>query len=225
MERDLRFYREAEEGQVAPLLRVYTWKPWAVSLGRAQDPQKALDSTELARRGWDQVKRPTGGRAVLHANELTYSLIAPLTPPFGDNLASTHRLIAGALMRFYRGMDLAPTLSRPASSARLDPRLSAPCFVAPGLAELEIGGRKIAGSAQLRGRGAFLQHGSLPLGPEHLDLALILPGSAEDRAAARDDLAARSVSLGELIDPLPAREELIGRLIEAFAAEFGVSWL
>jgi lipoate-protein ligase A len=216
---------EAETPGALPTLRLYAWQPWAVSLGSHQDPARALDLAALAARGYDWVRRPTGGRAVLHADEITYCLASPLAGPFAGSLASTHRAIAGALARFYRGLGLAVGLTRPAPGAALDPRSPAPCFAAPGLAELEVAGRKLAGSAQRRGRRAFLQHGSLPLGPAHLELALLLPLDPERRLRYQEALAAQSVCLGELLPALPPRAALEAALAAAFAAEFAVDWI
>lgn len=227
MARDLALFTALEDGAPAalPTLRLYAWQPWAVSLGSHQDPARALDLAALAARGYDWVRRPTGGRAVLHADEITYALAAPLAGPFAEGLSTTHRRIAGALARFYRGLGLDVQLTRPAPPAALDPRSPAPCFAAPGLAELEWAGRKLAGSAQRRGRRAFLQHGSLPLGPAHLELAQLLPLDPAARLRYQEGLAAQAVSLGELLPALPPRERLESALAAAFAEEFAVTWI
>ncbi|MBM4116322.1 octanoyltransferase [bacterium] len=227
MARDLALFEALEAGEpgAPPTLRLYAWRPWAVSLGSHQEPARALDLAALAARGYDWVRRPTGGRAVLPADENTYALAAPLAGPFAAGLASTHRRIAAALARFYRGLGLSVALTRPAPPALLDPRSPAPCFAAPGLAELAVAGRKLAGSAQRRGRRAFLQHGSLPLGPAHLELALLLPLDPAARLRYQEGLAAQTVSLGELLPALPPRESLEAALAAAFAEEFAVVWL
>ncbi len=208
-----------------PVLRLYAWRPWAVSLGQHQDLDRTIDRKALTERGYDWVRRPTGGRAVLHADEITYCLVAPLSGPFADGLAASHHRIAAALSRFYRCFNLPVSLTRPASPAQLDPRSPAPCFVEPGLAELELDGRKLAGSAQRRGRRALLQHGSLPLGPAHLELAELSPLEPERRSRMKEKLAAASVSLGEVLPALPSVSELGDSLAAAFAAEFEIDWL
>ena len=230
MARDLALFAalEAEGDRAAPLalptLRLYAWHPWTVSLGNAQDPRRALDLERVSALGYAWVKRPTGGRAVFHAEEITYAVAAPLSGPFAGGLVQTHRAIAGALARFYRALGLETALSRAAGSRALDPRAPSPCFMAPGLAELEIAGRKLAGSAQRRGRRAFLQHGSLPLSAAHVQISELLPLDSAGRRRVHDDLARRSVSLGELLGRLPPREDLHAMLAEAFRAELDLQW-
>ncbi len=224
MDRDLALFQELEEGRGLPTLRLYAWNPWTVSLGRHQKPDKALDLAAMESRSIPWVMRPTGGRAVYHAQEMTYSVTAHTKGSFAATLVGTHRSIAGALLRFYRGLGVDAHLTRPAPSGDLDPRSPAPCFVAPGLAEIEYEGRKLAGSAQLRGQRAFLQHGSMPLGLAHLDLADFLPGSDFSRERARTVLSSKSASLSELLDPLPAMDKLFELLAAAFAEEFAIDW-
>jgi len=225
MRADAALLEALESGGGEPTLRLYAWSPWTVSLGAHQDPASALDLAALAERGWDWVRRPTGGRAVLHADEITYAVAAPLAGPFAGGLAETHRRIGRALARFYAACGVAADLTRPAPAAMLDPRSPRPCFASPGLAEIESGGRKLAGSAQRRGRRAFLQHGSLPLGPAHLRLAEVLPLAAAARERLRASLAARAAALGDLVPDLPGRDVLHERLAAAFAEEFDLAWL
>ncbi len=217
-------FRELEEGRGLPTLRLYAWNPWTVSLGRHQKPEKALNLAAMAERSIPWVMRPTGGRAVYHAQEMTYSVIAPTEGSFAATLAGTHRSIAGALLRFYRDLGVKAQLTRPAPSGDLDPRSPAPCFVAPGLAEIEYEGRKLAGSAQLRGQRAFLQHGSMPIGPAHLDLVNLLPGSDSSREHAGEVLSSKSAYLAELMEVLPALTRLFDLLAAAFSEEFAIDW-
>jgi lipoyl(octanoyl) transferase len=224
MDRDRALFHELEEGRALPTLRLYAWKPWTISLGRHQKPEKALDLVELQKRGVHWVMRPTGGRAVFHAEEITYCVAAPTVGNFAETLAGTHRSIAGALLRFYKSLGVDAELTRPAPAADLDPRSPAPCFIAPGLAEIQVDGRKLAGSAQLRGQRAFLQHGSLPIGPAHLDLSEMLPGTDESRKKARILLAEKSITLSDLLpEPLIA-DDLFKTLAAAFAEEFAIHW-
>ena len=168
---------EAETPGALPTLRLYAWQPWAVSLGSHQDPARALDLAALAARGYDWVRRPTGGRAVLHADEITYCLAAPLAGPFAAGLAATHRAHRRRRWPASTGGWASPWPSRGRRPpAALDPRSPAPCFAAPGLAELELG-RPQAGRLGPAARPAGLPPARLAaaLGPAHLELALLLP--------------------------------------------------
>jgi lipoate-protein ligase A len=215
----------AADDRPLPVLRLYSWRPWCVSIGHLQDPEAVLDLKALNAAGLDWVKRPTGGRAVFHAEEITYSLVAYTDGSFARGLGATHRRIGQALQRFYTALQLKARLTRPSPPAGNGPGSSAPCFVSPGLAELEIDGRKVAGSAQRRGRHAFLQHGSLLTGNAHLDLVNWLPLDEERREASGRVLATRSASLSDLLDRLPPVEHLQELMAAAFAAEFGISWV
>lgn len=145
-----------------PTLRLYGWDPACLSLGRAQ-PIEDIDDKQLSERGWGLVRRPTGGRAILHYHELTYAVIAPEDHPLMQGgVLESYRRISTALVR---GLEhLAVTVevkdSEPLSEeARANPI----CFEVPSAYEITVRGRKIIGSAQVRKRKTVLQHGSLPL--------------------------------------------------------------
>ena len=148
------------DGASPPTLRFYTWRPAALSLGYGQ-PLAAVD-TELARReGIDLVRRPTGGQAILHNDELTYAVMLPRTHALaaGGVLSSYERLSAG----FERGFE---SLGLEARQGNWQPDPSDAegllCFASPSTHELSAQGVKLMGSAQTRLGGALLQHGSIP---------------------------------------------------------------
>ena len=143
-----------------PILRLYRWSPWAVTYGYHQAPD-TFDVAAAADRGWDVVRRPTGGRAILHAQELTYAVVG--TSPcalFGDTLHQTYTTINRALMKFLRELGLSPDVS---DGESLEEARGAVCFQTAGRHEVTVGGRKIIGSAQRRSGEVFLQHGSILL--------------------------------------------------------------
>jgi lipoyl(octanoyl) transferase len=138
-------------------LRVYTWRTPTISLGRNQTARGRYDLERIHARGIAVVRRPTGGRAILHDREITYSVTAP-TEGAGDLRASyerINRLLVDALGSL--GVDA--RIAAPASRA-VAPGMS-PCFDEPAAGELTVNGRKLAGSAQWRADGALLQHGSI----------------------------------------------------------------
>ena len=139
------------------VLRVYGWSQPTLSLGRNQRAGGLYDRRALAERGIGVVRRPTGGRSLLHHREVTYSVTAPCAPS-GTLLAEYARinaLLSSALVA------LGVPVVAAAPSARSTTPSAAPCFAEPARGELTLEGRKLVGSAQWRERGALLQHGSI----------------------------------------------------------------
>jgi lipoyl(octanoyl) transferase len=189
--------RASRTGDV--LYRVYAWAPPTVSLGRNQPAQGCYD-LELARaRGIEFVRRPTGGRAILHHREITYSVAAPIGA-YGSLPESYHainRLLVEALRTL--GVDA----HEAESSSRAPAPSIAPCFDSPVSGELVAGGRKLVGSAQVRDGHAFLQHGSILLEDDQRELTqlLVRPETSTPPATVRG-LIGRSITLNEFADAL-----------------------
>jgi lipoate-protein ligase A len=146
------------ERQGESWLRLYRWAPHCLSFGRHEPATRRYDPDRIAELGLDTVRRPTGGRAVWHAQELTYAVAAP-SARFGS-LPAAYLEIHGMLADALRGLGARATLAPPVRTPPLD---TGPCFSQPAGGEILIGGRKIVGSAQLRQGGALLQHGSILL--------------------------------------------------------------
>jgi lipoate-protein ligase A len=148
--------------QSLPCLRLYAWEPACLSIGYAQQAAD-IDSSALTKLGWEWVRRPTGGRAILHTDELTYSVIAPQSEPrvAGSVLESYQRLSA-ALLAALRCLNVAAE-AHPLSTTSSTPENGPVCFEVPSNYEILSGGKKLVGSAQARRKQGMLQHGSLPL--------------------------------------------------------------
>lgn len=204
-----------------PVLRLYRWDPPAVSMGHHQQ-ESGFDLDAIAARGYDLVRRPTGGRAILHAQELTYAVVGSSPSGiFGDSLNRCYEEINRALLLFLRRLGLEPGVSGGESLAEARGRV---CFRSAGRHEMVVGGRKIIGSAQRRTEGVFLQHGSILTGPAHVDLLACLAGGG-DTPAARAALAAATTDIGsemgrEFTDADADRCNVL--LIECFAETFGL---
>ncbi|REE91703.1 lipoate-protein ligase A [Paenibacillus taihuensis] len=161
------------EGAVAPTVRFYGWNPASLSIGYFQHAEKEVDFRALREHGLGFVRRSTGGRAVLHDQELTYSIVVSEGyPGMPANLAEAcAELSRGLLIGVQRlGLDTTMTgqideTEEQSGSERVSERkpLTAACFDAPSKYELLVDGRKIAGSAQMRGNGVIMQHGSILL--------------------------------------------------------------
>lgn len=149
---------ERAERQGESWLRLYRWAPHCLSFGRHEPAARRYDSERITDLGLDTVRRPTGGRAVWHAEELTYAVAAP-SARFGS-LPAAYLEIHGMLADALRGLGASAALAPPRRTPPLD---SGPCFSQPAGGEIMIGGRKVVGSAQLRQGAALLQHGSILL--------------------------------------------------------------
>jgi lipoyl(octanoyl) transferase len=203
---------------LAPTLRLYAWEPPTLSLGYAQ-PAADCDFASLARLGWGLVRRPTGGRAILHTDELTYSVVAGESHPLmqGGVLESYRRLSRGLLAGLrLLGVDASADAGRTARSAG-----NPVCFEVPSQYEISCGGKKLVGSAQSRRLGCVLQHGALPL---RGDLARILQVLAHpDSTPERIHL--RAATLGELLGREVTWREAADAVCRGFAETFEIAFL
>jgi lipoate-protein ligase A len=183
------------------VLRLYAWDPPTLSFGRNEPALRRYDRGAIAARGIATVRRPTGGRAVWHHREVTYSVAAPLAT-FGslrDTYAEIHSLLAQALERAGASVNLAP--ARPAGGVG-----DGACFAsAAGGEVLAAGGAKVVGSAQVRRGNAFLQHGSILLTDEQEVVASVTRGAAaRTTAAGLADLLGASATFELVADQVAA---------------------
>ena len=192
-----------EAGQSPPTLRVYAWSAPTLSLGYAQNVAKEVDVAACRQPGVTLVRRPTGGRAVLHDQEATYSVVMPLR--LADREASItehyHR-IGLALAAALRHAGLAVRLERPSVLAAAPRSASPACFAAMSRYELSATGRKLVGSAQKRGRRSLLQPGSIPLALDRQRLFACLRVPADRRARLLREAYASMVAVNE-VAPAP----------------------
>lgn len=174
-------------------LRLYRWAPFCLSFGRHEPALRRYNRAEIEKRGIDVVRRPTGGRAVWHARELTYAVAAPIE--WFGTLPETYRSIHAILARALRQLGVDATLAAPAPAPGF---ASGPCFASAAGGEVLAGGRKLLGSAQLRQGTAFLQHGSLLL-EDNQDLvsALTLGPTAPSDEITLHEAAGRQVTFDE----------------------------
>lgn len=198
-------------GESPPTLRCYGWAPPALSLGAHQEVEAAADRTWLREHGVDLVRRPTGGRAVLHAEELTYAVAAPHGPEDGG-VSVIYARIAQGLLEGLRILGLEAELVRGRPS-REEQRREAlhPCFHSPARYELVWKGRKLVGSAQRQVEGAYLQHGSIPLvaDEESVRLATGNAGLPGGWMAGLEEAVGRRPSFEETAEALGRGFELV----------------
>lgn len=202
---NMRFDEERARSMISgsgfPMLRVYGWQPWAVSLG-ANQKETDIDRTECEARGFAIVRRATGGRAVLHADELTYSLV--LRIPDGmtvhDLYRMTHERLLAGLRTITPDIDFEKSQPNFRQVYAAEPQQTIACFASSARYEIMHDARKVVGSAQRVFGNVLLQHGSILLGAGHEQLAAISArkdGSNPD--ALREYILSHSATLSEIV--------------------------
>ncbi len=196
---DEALFRCFDPAESTPVLRLYGWQPPALSLGRFQ---KAFDDLDLTRCDKDNlavVRRITGGGAIYHADELTYSLVCSTShiPP-ASTVKDSFRILTSFLLGFYRSLGLNPSyavdLATPGS--RLGERTPL-CFAGKESYDIVVNGRKIGGNAQRRSRHLIFQHGSVPLNDRLTDGLVYLKNSPELAGQAATSLSSQGVTFVE----------------------------
>ncbi|MFC7440931.1 lipoate--protein ligase family protein [Laceyella putida] len=211
------------EGNVPPTIRFYGWTQPTLSIGYFQKAKKEIDFVKLREKGFGFVRRMTGGRAVLHDQELTYSVIAredhPLMPA---TVSESYRVISQGLLAGFRRLGLEAYLAPPKTEGRSGVASSA-CFDSPSDYELVVGGRKVAGSAQTRQRGVILQHGSilLDLDADALFDVLIFP-SERVRHRLKQSFVEKAVAIRQLAEREIDLEECKRAFYEGFGEGMGI---
>ncbi len=198
--------------QAQPTLRFYRWAPPSVSLGFAQHLERDVDQAVCAELGIDVVRRPTGGRAILHDQEITYALAIAVDHPLigGGSILQSYRTISEALRAGLEQLGIVAELV-PDPNPSLSK--SAACFDLASDYEIAIDGRKLVGSAQARRHGVLLQHGSLLLHADPIRLARVLRLAPQLSA---DALAQRMIALDEALGYLPAFDDVVTALVRGF---------
>jgi lipoate-protein ligase A len=210
-------------GQSPPVLRLYAWEPACLSLGQAQ-PAADVDRERLAGEGWELIRRLTGGRAILHIDELTYAVIAPVGEPrVQGTLLESYLKLSAALKAALALLGLAVTAREDPGAAQAAHSRNPICFEEPSSYEILFDHKKILGSAQARRGNAFLQHGALPLHGEITRITQVLAFQDEAaRKAAAEKLSARAVTLETALGWIVPWDETADAFVKGFAQALGV---
>ena len=184
-----------------------------------------MDDERLAAAGWESVRRPTGGRALLHTDELTYSIAGlESTPDLAGGVLLSYRQISRGLEAGLTHLGLLPDPPAPAITGEVD-RLNPVCFEVPSAYEITVGGKKLIGSAQLRRRGSVLQHGSLPLSG---DLTRVVRGlrypDEQARRQAAERLLQHATTVEQLLGRVVSFDEAAAALVAGFSEALGWSF-
>jgi lipoate-protein ligase A len=200
MARDEAITRAVSAGAQLPTLRLYGWVPPSISLGQSQR-MRTVEEALCRADGVDVVRRPTGGLAILHTDELTYSMSLPIQHPIAEgDVMTSYRRIARAIIATLRALGVSDASAE--AVAKEDKAKSPVCFEAPSDYEVVGGGKKLVGSAQWRRVDGVLQHGSLPLYGDIGRVCKYLVGAPEPErvrahAGTLEEIAGRRVEWDE----------------------------
>ncbi len=212
--------RACAAAEAGPWLRLYGWQPWAISLG-ANQRHSDIDPELCASKGFEIVRRPTGGRAILHADELTYCVVVPLAErqTVHDVYRDIHLLVRDALAAIGAdGIDFQK--SQPDfRSLYKSPTRSLPCFASSARYELQWQSKKIVGSAQRLFGSVVLQHGSILLGSGHEQLADVASvATDEERGTMKAALLDGTATLSQICGRPVSYEECAGAIIKQMSS-------
>jgi len=211
------------DGQGQPTLRLYQWNPPCLSLGYNQH-WRDIDESACRARGYTWTRRATGGKAILHTDEATYSLIIPQTDPrIQGGVVESYRALSLGLLQGLQILGVPAVQSADAPPAEGEVNASGPvCFDTPSHYEITWHGKKLIGSAQLRRRQIVLQHGSLPLYGNLNRILAALNFSAEERADQARILPQRAVTLQKTLGKTVTFEQAAAALRAGFARQFNL---
>ena len=218
-------FLSCQQGKSLPTIRLYGWTPPAVSLGYFQKAENAINFEACKRRGVDVVRRLSGGRAVLHDKELTYSLICPEgTPPFGKTILETYKTISMCLISALKNLNLDVkwvTSKEKHSSFRHLNDKTVSCFSSPSWYEITVEGKKICGSAQKRGGGVWMQHGAILL--EHdVEMLVEVLKSGKSKKEFMDEIFSTTTSINNHLVKKIDFYELKALVLKGFEANLGI---
>lgn len=200
------------QGQSPPTLRFYRWNPPAVSLGYFQNHPN-LDLAACRRLGFEVVRRPTGGRAVLHLGDLTYALIAGTADGLPAAVTAAYRLTCAGLLEGFRLLGLEARIGR----GGRNPAQTGICWLDGVVGSVVYQEKKFVGSAQTWQASSLLQHGSVMLAPQIKALVSLWGGRAGSGAELRARLDTQITSLQEILGRLPEPEEVTAALQQGLA--------
>ena len=224
---EILFRQVARQGS-PPIVRLYGWSGPSVTLGRFQDALKAVNLDGCRKHGVTLVRRLTGGRLVFHGDDMTYSVIARLgNPPFQGGIIHSYNEISRWIVEACRTMGFEASLaagvprhsrkSREKADLELDQTREL-CFSSTSRYEVVCGGRKLAGSAQMRAEGAMLQQGSIPLDLNVNLMADVMrrPGG-KSQFLSSDTMASEYRARATSVSEAAAREVVFSEMAEALA--------
>lgn len=204
-----------EKGFSPKTIRFYGWNPPAISIGYFQKTSNLFESKRLSELSLDMVRRPTGGRAVFHEEEVTYSIISSLDDFSGNGILESYRIISHALVSGLKSLGVPAELSSQRKREKIMSKGSPSCFSSPSLHEVVIQGKKIIGSSQKRSREFMLQQGSILLDLNKEKWSHIFNTEVKDKMISLQEILNRKVSFMDVSKALiEALNKFFGPLIQ-----------
>ncbi|MGN4124604.1 biotin/lipoate A/B protein ligase family protein [Lysinibacillus sphaericus] len=210
------------EGLIPPVIRFYEWEPATLSIGYFQQAKRDINLEAVREQGLGFVRRPTGGRAVLHEHELTYSVIVTESyPNMPESVTEAYRVLSEGILQGFHNLGMDAYFSVPDTEekkADLKQPKSAVCFDAPSWYELVVEGKKIAGSAQTRQKGVILQHGAILLDLDEEKLLSVFNFSSDEaKERMRKKLPEKAVAINSLVKEPVSIEQCVTAFRDGFA--------
>lgn len=219
--------QRVQAGISPPVVRLYRWQNPTLSLGYSQRKAEQYDLQSCRKHGVEVVRRLTGGRAVLHDDELTYAVISRHQGQFSGTISGSYQYIAQVLLDALASLGLDVRVAARHGVGRAASRVEqSACFTAPAQFEIICGDKKICGSSQKRTRQGFLQHGSLPLNMDLLRLFLLLNTDKNlNPTEGVQRLAEKIGWINRFCQPPCSVEQLEAALVNAFCHRWPVDFI
>ncbi len=210
------------KGRSDPTIRFYDWEPPTVSCGYNQEIAKEIDFNALEKFGFGFIRRPTGGRIVLHNQEITYSVISPISERLSGNVSESYSEISKALAEGLRMLGVNVEFEKGSLSSFHQRQTANPCFTSSSRFELNYRGKKIVGSAQIRKDNSLLQHGSILLDCNQSKMAYILPKfDDKQKEYLAEYLTRKTISINEILETPVSFD----KAVNIFISGFQKSWI
>ena len=206
-----------QEGKSQPLIRFYDWNPPTLSLGYHQNAGKEVDFKLLEKYQYGFVRRPTGGRLVLHKDEITYAVISPNDEHLAGNVLKSYGNISLALAEGLRLLGIEVEFEQKELSTFSQREAVNPCFNSSSKYELVVQGKKIVGSAQVRKNNVLLQHGSIILTENQREIAYLMPDISDKmRARLAQLMDNKTITINQVLKKTVAYDVAVEKFVQGF---------
>lgn len=206
-------------------VRIYDWNPPTISFGFHQNIAKYIDLERVKKSGFGIVRRPTGGRAVLHYDEITYAVIAKTDGILKGSILQSYQKIGKVLLATLKKIGIDAEMENGLPSLNNQKKWSNPCFTSASKYEIHYKNKKIIGSAQIRKDGAFLQHGSILLNNnQELMAKFLIVKNENERNILKKYLSKKTIAINQILDSPISFLEFSYKLNEAFEEIFPIKF-